>query len=416
MRYEEYMLAGAMMDELALSQAIIPARLLLRELPEPLRRRCLLIDEFQDFSTLELSLLKQIPTEPENGLFLAGDTVQKVMVKDFSPGAALLDRNYVRTRTITKNYRNSRQILQAAHGLVKHYGAIAAKHEQSIEVLDPELAVRETAPPIAIKATEPVDVAWKMAQDWAAAGARESWSVCIVSANPVTLSPSRILELRPEGIQAERLSGDYILHRDRMVVGTLSEVKGFEFSLIIIVGCDHMLLPDRSIPEEEQWRDALRLYVAMTRGRDQVALIYQNEPSAFLERMREHLVWREDKFSFTGNRVPVAAAVSSSHPEKPSPVVVPKVILPAAPWPEGLSSNAKLCLLRYFEQRIYVPKKGHEPSPAHMRQCFGRWLTPKNVDGIAVSRLFGEGTFRRDVAEEIHRELGRHGYKLVWDR
>ncbi|OAM88731.1 AAA family ATPase [Termitidicoccus mucosus] len=416
MRYEEYMLAGAMMDELALSQAIIPARVLLRELPESLSRRCLLIDEFQDFSTLELSLLKQIPTETENDLFLAGDTVQKVMVKDFNLGAALLDRNYVRTRTITKNYRNSRQILQAAHELVKHYGAIAAKHEQSIEVLDPELAVRETAPPIAIKATEPVDVAWKMAHEWVAAGARESWSVCIVSANPLTLPPSRILELRPEGIQAECLSGDYFLHRDRMVVGTLSEVKGFEFSLIIIVECDRMLLPDRSIPEEEQWRDALRLYVAMTRGRDQVALIYKNEPSAFLDKMKEQLVWREDAFNYTGPRMFAGAATPSHHTLKPTPVVVPKVVLPSAPWPEGLSPNAKLCLLRYFEQRIYVPKKEHEPSPAHMRQCYGRWLTPKNVDGIAVSRLFGEGSFRRDVAEEIHRELGRHGFKLVWDR
>jgi superfamily I DNA/RNA helicase len=416
MRYEEYMLAGAMMDELALSQAILPARVRLRELPDTLRRRCLLIDEFQDFSTLELSLLKQIPTEPENGLFLAGDTVQKVMVKDFNLGAALLDRNYVRTRTITKNYRNSRQILQAAHQLVTHYGAIAAKHEQNIEVLDPELAVRETAPPIAIKAAEPVDVAWKMAREWVAAGSRESWSVCIVTTNAGMLSPNRILELRPDGTQAERLSGDYVLHHDRMVVGTLSEVKGFEFSLIIIVGCDRAMLPDHSIPQEEQWRDALRFYVAMTRGRDQVAMVYQNEPSEFLDRMKDQLAWREDAFTYGGPRAqPVTPVDGPNGTKKPEPVVIPKVVLPAAPWPECLSANARLCLLRFFEQRVYVPKKGHAINPAHMRQCFDRWLTPKNVDGIAVSRLFGDGSFRRDIAAEIHREIGRHGFKLVWD-
>jgi superfamily I DNA/RNA helicase len=418
MRYEEYMLAGAMMDELALSQAILPARSRLRDLPDSLRRRCLLVDEFQDFSTLELSLLKQIPSETENGLFLTGDTVQKVMVKDFNLGAALLDRNYVRTRTITKNYRNSRQILLAAHSLVKHYGAIAAKHEQNIELLDPELAVRETAPPIAIKAVDSVDVAWKMAREWVSAGNRESWSVCIVTANTSVLPPARILELRPHDIAAERLSGDYVLHREKMMVGTLAEVKGFEFSLIVIVGCDKESLPDRAIPEDEQWRDALRLYVAMTRGRDQVAMIYQKEPSAFLDQMKDHLVWRDDEFTYSGPRCePTQTAIGPGSPRVQVPtVVVPKVILPAAPWPACLSSTARLCLLRYFEQRVYVPKNGHHPSPAHMRQCFERWLTPKNVDGIAVSRLFGDGPFRRDLAQEIHQEIGRHGFKLVWDR
>ena len=42
----------------------------------------------------------------------------------------------------------------------------------------------------------------------------------------------------------------------------------------------------------EAWRHALRLYVAMTRGRDQVALIYSGEPSKFLEVMREDLEWQ----------------------------------------------------------------------------------------------------------------------------
>ena len=74
-------------------------------------------------------------------------------------------------------------------------------------------------------------------------------------------------------------------------VGTLSGVKGFEFSLIIVVGMASDIIPDPSYPEEEHWRDALRLYVAMTRGREQVVLVYNGERSIFLEEMKDFITW-----------------------------------------------------------------------------------------------------------------------------
>jgi adenine-specific DNA-methyltransferase len=46
---------------------------------------------------------------------------------------------------------------------------------------------------------------------------------------------------------------------------------------------------------DEAWRHALRLYVAMTRGRDQVALIYSGEPSKFLTVMKEDLEWQNGR-------------------------------------------------------------------------------------------------------------------------
>lgn len=417
-RYEEYMLAGGLMDELTLSQALIPIRTQLAKLPDALRRRCLLVDEFQDLSTLELSLLKQIPHERENGLFLAGDTVQKVMVKDFNLGSASLDRNYTRTRTITKNYRNSRQILTAAHALVKHYGDMAARSDQSIEVLDPQFAVRETAPPLAIKAAHPLDVAWSTARRWIDEGGRQPWSVCLVTSNPNALSPEKILAARPEGVSAERLSGDYILNREHMVVGTLSEVKGFEFSLIILVGCEAGRLPDPSIPRDEQWRDALRFYVAMTRGRDQVVAIFQDTPSEFLEHMRAHLVWSEDDFEFTGTRAQKPAELTKT---KVAPVAVPppspaKIIIPKKAW--DFSASARSHLLSYFERSVFpaMPEGRRHHQPSDMLEAFQKWLTPQNVNGLRVSELFKHTTFRGDLAKEIDGELRRAGGSLRWDQ
>lgn len=411
-RYEEYMLAGAMMDELALSQALIPTRKLLKDLPECLRRRCLLVDEFQDFSTLELSLLKQVPSHTENGLFLAGDTVQKVMVKDFNLAAAYLDRNLTRSRTITKNYRNSRQILFAAHAMVSHYGALAAKSGESLDVLNPEYAVRETAPPRCVEAACPLDVAWHTAIEWLDGDTRKPWSVGLVTANPQKLSPDAILNARPQGVAAKRLSGDYLLEPQSMVVGTLAEVKGFEFSLIVIVGCEAGNLPDPGLPVDEQWRDALRLYVAMTRGRDQVVLVYQSKPSPFLELMRDHVAWSSDAYSYTGPRPQPVTPPARSGQKVRAISVEPKAKLVVPPRRTALSPHATNAVLFYFEGQVYPRLK----TSRDVREAFNHWIhTPANLHQLRISQLFHKRELRRDLATEIDDFLRPHRFSLIWD-
>jgi len=61
--------------------------------------------------------------------------------------------------------------------------------------------------------------------------------------------------------------------------------------MIIIVGCGRDRLPAPGHCSEESWREALRLYVAMTRGRDQVYLLYSGGPSEFLHVMQSALKW-----------------------------------------------------------------------------------------------------------------------------
>jgi hypothetical protein len=73
----------------------------------------------------------------------------------------------------------------------------------------------------------------------------------------------------------------------------MPDVKGFDFSLVIVVGCGADHLPNPGHCQKESWRDALRLYVAMTRACDEVRLYYLGKPSEFLETMREGLNWED---------------------------------------------------------------------------------------------------------------------------
>jgi hypothetical protein len=293
--WEEWLLAGGMIDALGLTQALMPLHGEMQRLPESLRFRCLLVDEFQDFSTLDLQLLRRIvPLNQPDSLFLAGDTVQRILVKRLTLSDAGFDTGAAAHHRIRKNYRNSRQILRAASRLANHYGKMAGAQGEEIEVLDPELAQRETNPPIALKTDDQVVKAWEIVLECATDQEAEPWTACIVTAAPAKVSVDQILIARPKGLAARRLSGDCILHPDEVVVGTISDLKGFEFRLVLILGCDASDFPHQGTPRDEVWRDALRLYVAMTRGRDQVFLLHSQEPSSFISVMGDTLVMREE--------------------------------------------------------------------------------------------------------------------------
>ncbi|MBB5353823.1 hypothetical protein HNR46_004087 [Haloferula luteola] len=295
--WEETMLHGGMLDELGLTLALVPHLTELKTLPPEMRFRCLLIDEYQDLSTRDLALLRLIPTAGENGFFLTGDTVQRVMVKDLRLGAVGLDIISSTRERILKNYRNSRQILEAASYLANIYGREAKELGEDIEVLDPELAVRETSYPVAeqCRPGDEVARAWEYARECLQPDTAVPWSICIVTASPEEISPADIIAACPADfpVKAGQITGDYVEKKDTLSVASMADVKGFEFSLVLIVGCGEGTLPSKGSCERESWREALRLYVAMTRARDEVRLFYAGAPSKFLTAMNKGLYWQE---------------------------------------------------------------------------------------------------------------------------
>lgn len=250
-----------------------------------------MVGEFQDLSTRDLALLRRIAANKENSLFLTGDTVQRILVKDLRLGAVGFDIINSSWERIKKNYRNSKQILLAASRLANLYGEQARGQGVEIEVLDPELAERETSKPLAIAVGENREIAaaYELAKECLEVGSAIPWAICIATAAPDEIPIKSILAQKPNNfpVQVDALTGDYNRNRDSMTVGSIADVKGFEFAMIIIVGCGAKLLPPTNGCSEEAWRHALRLYVAMTRGRDQVAMIYSGEPSKFLDVMRK---------------------------------------------------------------------------------------------------------------------------------
>jgi superfamily I DNA/RNA helicase len=288
--WEEWQIANGIQDHLGLTQcALVVMNDLNQSLPSNLRYRAVLVDEFQDFCTLDLQLLCKIPTSNLNGLFLAGDLAQKVFTKDSDLDKGIGPQRV--SRRITRNYRNTKQILETATLLINDYISPAKASGSGVEILKPEYAEREGPRPLACKANDPIGAAWAYAADRLDAGYM-GFAICIATADPIGYSVNEILAAKPDGIEASRLTGSYILDSSTVVVSELPDVKGFEFCLMIILGLDNGAFPSADSATGENWRDALRLYVAITRGRDEVRLIYQEQPSPFLGSMWDGLEHR----------------------------------------------------------------------------------------------------------------------------
>jgi hypothetical protein len=177
-------------------------------------------------------------------------------------------------------------------------------------------------------------------------------------------------------VKARVLQGDSIKNNDEVTVASINELKGFEFRVVIILGCQEGFLPDPGVPPQEVWRDALRLYVAMTRGRDHVYLIHEGAPSEFLGAMGDTILHRQEGCS--KNYIKIEAL-----PETKSQVTpIRRLRLAALAVDPNFNcvemfEPAELNVLeRYFAQHVY-----------RTNLTFREWCCIKNLRELSFEKL-----------------------------
>lgn len=280
--YEEYMQCGGLLDRDGVS---LEAFALREQLPErdELRARCVLVDEIQDISTNELAVLAQIPTDAQDGLFLCGDPVQKVFPKQHNLAAAGIDIRG-RSTVLRRNYRNSRHILAAAFRIIDEFAASAAIPES--EILRPEYAYREGQKPTLYECASR-EQQLECLMLWFDATHRDVFdATCVCSVRRETLE--QVVEAcTARGIATSWLTGGRHYADQGVKVAELEHVKGHEFASVYILDVSDRDLPAKGTPWEERWRDAFQIYVAMTRARDELSLMFVYNRSILLGNLQD---------------------------------------------------------------------------------------------------------------------------------
>jgi len=249
--------------------------------------RSIIVDECQDFGTIELEIIRELSTPNNNDIFLCGDPAQKVKTKRQSMRLAGIECGTSRSLTLRKNYRNTKDILSAAFQILKkHY---RSEHElvEDYEFLDPELADRSGTTPLLLNTYSlgselSCAVIYLRNEILSNPGTKGCIAYCGYSSYEVETLSSRT------GIPL--LDGAINIDSSDIFLSDLEQTKGFEFDYMVILNCSSAALPDQTAPKEEQFRDISKFYVAMTRTKQQLILSYSDQISELLEDSDDYFI------------------------------------------------------------------------------------------------------------------------------
>jgi superfamily I DNA/RNA helicase len=250
------------------------------------RYRCILVDEAQDFGSVELSILRKLVKADINDLFMCGDAAQSILPKHQSFDAAGIDVKG-RSSRIFRNYRNSREILKVAHQVLTLNLSESHFEMGELEISDPELSYRSSSEPLLLEAASlEVEIASALRlldeNDEIAERRGSTHSGCIAI---VGYSGFEVQQYGNE-IGIPVLDGaSKFLHGTRFL-SDLEQTKGYEFDTMIIVNCAQGQLPPQGAPEQEVFRNASEFYVAMTRAKNQLILSFSGTLCEWLRTLK----------------------------------------------------------------------------------------------------------------------------------
>ena len=242
------------------------------------RYRSIIVDELQDFGTSELTLIRKLAKEQENDLFLCGDIVQKVHAKHqqiTKAGIRIAPNNY---KKIVKNYRNSREILEAADAVLRNNIQKEDFASEGYEVLVPEYANFSSPKPF-LREADNLAEEFIYSLNYLKEMLSEKQKGCIAICG---YDYYDVLKISNE-FNLPSLSNEIVLESNNIFISDLEQTKGFEFDYMIIINCSHGSFPTIGIPEGERFREISKLYVAMTRAKRELVISYADKPSSLFE-------------------------------------------------------------------------------------------------------------------------------------
>lgn len=284
--WEQKMEAVGVIDYLGLTTALLRYKDKLSN-----RFTRVVIDEAQDFGTMELSILRQLVPAGPNDIFLCGDIAQHILPKHRVLPEAGIDIGG-RRRRIQRNYRNTRQILEAAYHVLYQnlHDEMLDRPEKDLEILDPKYANRSSNEPLVLKAGSlEEEIGYARTVVSSHLKQHPNANCCIALAGYSTCEVERFA--KKLGLRALDGSGGFL--HEKLVLSDLEQTKGYEFDLVVIVNCCAGVLPPHDTPADEMYRDGCRLYVAMTRAKNDLYLSYHGEPSPWLQSAKEKLSFFE---------------------------------------------------------------------------------------------------------------------------
>ncbi|MDO9164478.1 MAG: 3'-5' exonuclease [Rhodoferax sp.] len=235
--------------------------------------QAVLIDEGHDFAPEWLKLVTQMVDPTTNSLLLLYDDAQSIYErarsKQFSFKSVGVQAQG-RTTILKINYRNTKQILQAASAVAADLLTADDRDDDGIPLVKPISCGREGQAPILIKLPSLREEAFAIADQLATAHKEgHSWGdMAILCADWKTMDLcADALHQRKLPFNVRKRTGEYNPAADAIQIMTMKVSKGLEFPVVALPGVGHM--PAKGEDEQEAARV---FYVAATRATQRLVI------------------------------------------------------------------------------------------------------------------------------------------------
>ncbi|MEU0265691.1 3'-5' exonuclease [Nocardioides sp. NPDC006303] len=246
-----------------------------------------LVDEGQDLSATRWQFLRSVVAPGADDLFLAEDAQQRIYGQRVVLGRYGI-KIVGRSRRLTLNYRTTAEVLGFATSI------LAGEPYVDLEEVSADAtgfrSARSGPEPARVATsslTDELDRSAVVVRGWQDAGVPGEAIGILVRDQRMADRVGRGLEERDVGVQlVTRTAG----RSGRPQLMTMHRAKGMEFTHVLIFGADVDLLPAayllRGLSEDERadlvQRERSLLYVAATRARDELVVMWEGTPSEFL--------------------------------------------------------------------------------------------------------------------------------------
>lgn len=244
----------------------------------------IIIDEAQDLSKAQLTVLSKLVFSSTQSITIIADAAQRIYKSAFSwaeTGIELRGRNNV---TLTKNYRNTAEIAEAAYDLLKNDADQADFTKGSLNT------ERHGPKPVwahFIAKSDEFNFLIDEIKD--IRKSVFSYSIAVLCRNSKDTN-TIYNALRTHDIPSQFVKEDKIesFENEKVNICTMSSIKGLEFDYVFIVDLNDDIFPSRTGMDVEDNEDIQiiterrLLYVCMTRAKLGLFMCSSGQPSRFL--------------------------------------------------------------------------------------------------------------------------------------
>lgn len=248
-----------------------------------------LVDEAQDLTPAKLHLVRALVPAGPDDLFLAEDSQQRIYGEK-----VVLSRYGIsirgRSRRLTLNYRTTAENLHYALQILEG-GDWTDMDDNAVSNLGYRSARSGPAPRLeALDSVTALNEALaERVRGWLDEGTDPNTIGILCVTRRRAEDAVRILA--DHNIEAQDLGSDDTPKPGRVLAMTMHRSKGMEFTKVVLFDvsqdADKWLLGQQTVPEPERADRALRarslLYVAATRARDELVVMWRGAPSALME-------------------------------------------------------------------------------------------------------------------------------------